>query len=55
MSGAPADGGSGGGGRPENVGILAADVYFPSTYVAQVRLKMREAVFWSAVLRRRMS
>lgn len=28
--------GGSGVGRPENVGILAADVYFPSTFVAQV-------------------
>lgn len=35
---APAAGERGGGvgGRPDNVGILAADVYFPSTFVAQV-------------------
>ena len=26
----------GGGERPQNVGILAADVYFPSTFVTQV-------------------
>lgn len=32
---APA-GGGGGEGRPDNVGILAADVYFPSTFVSQV-------------------
>ncbi len=37
---APAAGERGGGvgGRPDNVGILAADVYFPSTFVAQVYL-----------------
>lgn len=29
-------GGGGGEGRPDNVGILAADVYFPSTFVSQV-------------------
>lgn len=32
----PSAGGGAGAGRPENVGILAADVYFPSTFVAQV-------------------
>lgn len=31
------DGAPGAGERPKNVGILAADVYFPSTYVTQVR------------------
>lgn len=25
--------------RPQHVGILAADVYFPSTFVAQVRAR----------------
>lgn len=36
-------GGGGGGDRPENVGILAADVYFPSTFVAQVCTYVRQA------------
>ena len=36
MSTPSATGSGGSGGRPENVGILAADVYFPSTFVAQV-------------------
>lgn len=30
-----------GGGRPEHVGILAADVYFPSTFVTQVKSLLR--------------
>eukprot|EP00903_Cladosiphon_okamuranus_P006261 g6144.t1 len=34
----------GGGGRPENVGILAADVYFPSTFVAQEDLETANGV-----------
>ncbi|CAM9833453.1 unnamed protein product [Choristocarpus tenellus] len=30
--------------RPANVGILAADVYFPSTYVAQADLEVANGV-----------
>ncbi|CAM9952539.1 unnamed protein product [Scytosiphon promiscuus] len=42
---AASNGGNGGGnGRPENVGILAADVYFPSTFVAQEDLEAANGV-----------
>jgi len=34
----------GGGSRPENVGILAAEIYFPSTYVRQTLLEKAHGV-----------